>query len=348
MELHALAGGVRDGRDAHDAAGRSSRRPSPGPVAAARLSTAALPPFDPLTAPWPLRTLLIDGRGVAVRETPTETERAEPAVYVHGLGGSATNWTDLAGLLSGHLAGTAVDLPGFGASDPPAGGDYRLRAHADVLANVIRRLGTGPVHLLGNSLGGIVSALVAAEQPELVRTLTLVSPAMPDLRPRRGPAPLLSAFAVPGVRNLAHRYVGRYSTEARVRAVLEACFADPTLVPPPRLVETIAEAQQREVLPWASEAFAGSVRSLIAAYFAPGRHSLWATVRAIEAPTLVLWGDQDRLVDVDLAPRTARAIPDARLLVLPGVGHTAHIESPEVVARAVLGLLGEARRARVA
>jgi pimeloyl-ACP methyl ester carboxylesterase len=61
----------------------------------------------------------------------------------------------------------------------------------------------------------------------------------------------------------------------------------------------------------------------------------------VQAPTLLVWGDQDRLVDVSLAPRAAAAFRDSRLLVLPGVGHVAQLERPEVVARAFLGMREE-------
>jgi pimeloyl-ACP methyl ester carboxylesterase len=59
----------------------------------------------------------------------------------------------------------------------------------------------------------------------------------------------------------------------------------------------------------------------------------------VQAPTLLVWGDRDRLVDVAIAPRAAATYPDARLLVLPGVGHVAQMERPETVARAFLGML---------
>ena len=61
----------------------------------------------------------------------------------------------------------------------------------------------------------------------------------------------------------------------------------------------------------------------------------------MQAPTLLVWGDRDRLVDVAIAPRAARTYPDVRLLVLPGVGHVAQMERPETVARAFLGMLEE-------
>ena len=72
----------------------------------------------------------------------------------------------------------------------------------------------------------------------------------------------------------------------------------------------------------------------------------WSPAARVRVPTLVVWGDRDRLVSPRLAARTAAAIPGARLLMLPGVGHVAQIEAPETVARAVAGLWETARRSR--
>jgi pimeloyl-ACP methyl ester carboxylesterase len=88
-----------------------------------------------------------------------------------------------------------------------------------------------------------------------------------------------------------------------------------------------------------NDSLARALRGLIASYLVRGPGSLWRQAALITAPTLVIWGAEDRLVDVALAPRTARTIPDARLLVLPRIGHTAQLEDPQTVARAVLGTL---------
>jgi pimeloyl-ACP methyl ester carboxylesterase len=295
-----------------------------------------LPEIDPNRPPYKAETMLVDGRAVLIRRTPGT---GDPALYVHGLGGSSTNWTDLAALLTEHVDGMALDLPGFGGSDPARDGDYSLAAQARVIARVIEQWGRGPVHLAGNSLGGAVCVLLAARRPELVRTLTLVSPAMPDLRPRRSPAVFIGAFGVPGLRLLADRWVARTSVEDRVRGVLEICFADPSVIPEVRWAEAIADERKQMTVPWARAAFAGSVRGLVTAYLRTGQRSLWAEAAKITAPTAVVWGEQDRLVDVILAPRTARTIPGATLLVLPNIGHVAHLEAPPAVARVILGLL---------
>ena len=82
----------------------------------------------------------------------------EAGLFVHGLGGSATNWTDLMGLLEGVVDSEAVDLPGFGRSRPPAGFDFTVAAHADALLCFLAGRNE-PVHLLGNSLGGVVALI---------------------------------------------------------------------------------------------------------------------------------------------------------------------------------------------
>ena len=104
--------------------------------------------------------MTIDGAVLQVRDTPATTAGAEPAVYVHGLGGSSLNWTDLAGLLAARLDGQAVDLPGFGYSDP--GRRYSIAAFADHLISYLEYTDRGPVHLVGNSLGGAIAAVESA------------------------------------------------------------------------------------------------------------------------------------------------------------------------------------------
>jgi pimeloyl-ACP methyl ester carboxylesterase len=301
-----------------------------------------LPSLAPDRAPWPVSYLRVNGRSLLVRTTPAARAEAEPALYVHGLGGSSTNWTDFASLLAEEVDGLAIDLPGYGGSDPAPGGDYCPAALAEVVARVIEETGRGPVHLFGNSLGGVIAVLVAARRPDLVRTLTLISPAMPDLRPDRGPRLMIGLAALPGRGRRVRDYLG-VDPAVRVRTVVEACFAHPEAIPPRRLAEAVEEARREQLTPWRADAFVRSIRGLIATYLAPRGRSLWRAAGAITAPTLVLWGGADRLVSADLAERTAAAIPKSRLLVLPDVGHTAQLEAPEAAARAVLALLEDTR-----
>ena len=277
------------------------------------------------------------------RSSEPPPDPREPALFVHGLAGSSTNWTDLGVLLGSYLDGVALDLPGFGRSGPAPRRDYSIGAFAALVIAYLEQSGRGPVHLFGNSMGGAVSLRVAALRPDLVRTLTLISPAVPDLRVRRpGTDSGMLLLLLPGVGTVVQRRIDAVTPEQRARGLIEVCFADPARVPPHRLAEAVEAVREREHLPWVADAFRRSLRGLVAFYIRTGRRSAWQSMARITAPTLVVWGEQDRLVDVALAPRVARTIPDARLLVLPGVGHTAQLEDPVVTARAFLALRDDA------
>src|SRR5438105_11411215 len=114
----------------------------------------------------------------------SEGAQSEPGLCVHGLAGSSRNWTDLMDELRPRVDCEALDLPGFGESPPRPDGRYSIEALADTVTTLIERRGRGPVHLIGNSLGGAVSLKAAARRPELVRALTLISAAAPRSRPR--------------------------------------------------------------------------------------------------------------------------------------------------------------------
>jgi pimeloyl-ACP methyl ester carboxylesterase len=311
----------------------------------APLSDADLAPRDESIRIWPGRQFHVGAWRIHVRTTPTDNPAAEPALFVHGLGGSAHNWTDFAGVLRNQLAIEAIDLPGHGHSGPAPRNHYAIEAHAGAVIDYLEMSGRGPVHLAGNSLGGAVCVRVAARRPDLLRSLTLISPAVPDNRIRAFPLrndPRAAAVVVPGLGELALRfYDRRYSPAARVRATIALCFADPARYPDARLREAIAEQSARMSMPWAATAVARSTRGLATSQFVHGRLG-WATLRSLPMPTLVVWGDSDRLVAPDLAPYVAAAIPDSRLLMLKDVGHVAMMEVPEVTARALLGLVEHA------
>ena len=238
---------------------------------------------------------------------------------MHGLGGASTNWTDLAALLAVRVEGWAIDLPGFGRSQPPPRGRYSVRGHVqtviEVLEQVVATPGAAadrPVHLLGNSLGGLVSVLVAARRPDLVASLTLISPAMPVYRVPAAFSRALLLLLLPGIPSLAERRMAGIEPEEHVRAMVGMCFGDPANVPPERVEQAIAEMRERAEQPWADRALTRSMRGLITSYLRVGGRNAWRLARSLRPPTLVLWGSRDRLVDPRLAPRLAAAIPDAR------------------------------------
>lgn len=301
----------------------------------AQLSNEPLPELPGHVAMWPGREI----GPVYVRSGPDEG--GEPGLFVHGLGGSSNNWTDLVALLAGKVAAEALDLPGFGRSAPPDDGSYRLGTHVRAVIARIEARGDGPVHLFGNSLGGAVSTIVAAKRPDLVRTLTLVSPALPALRPRHGSDARLPLLLMPGLRTLVRRQLAAVSPEKRAQAVLAMCYADPSLVSAARVAESVAEIRRRSGLAHDVDALMGSLRGLVGSYLKRGPRAVWRQAGRVQAPTLLVWGVEDRLVDVAIAPRAAQTFPDARLLLLKDVGHVAQMERPDLVARAFLGMQKE-------
>lgn len=317
-------------------------RRAAGDVPAAELdTTTSLPELDLSIPPWPGADVEVAGTRLFVRSTPTTADTPVPtAVYVHGLGGASTNWTDLAHLLRPFVEGLAPDLPGFGRSGPAATGEYSIRAHARVvtayLEQVVAERG-GPVHLFGNSMGGAISIRVAARRPDLVRSLTLISPAVPDLRVRRDDDPRAALMLVPGVARTVQKRMATVTPRQQAKAMVRLCFGDPDRVPEHRIEEAAAEIEVRSGYAWGQSAFAASMKGLVASWFSA---TPWNDLAAVTAPTLVLWGDRDKLVDPALAPRVAAAVPRARLLVLAGVGHVAQIEDAVTTARAWLGTVG--------
>jgi pimeloyl-ACP methyl ester carboxylesterase len=302
-----------------------------------------LPALGDVIPAWPGESVSVDGTETYVRRTPATRPDAEPALYVHGLGGSSLNWTDLAYLLADRLDGEAIDLPGFGHSAPAR--SYAITTMADRVVRWIEHAGRGPVHLFGNSLGGAITVRVAGTRPDLVRTLTLVSPAMPFMDPRRSlQSRLLPLLVIPRAERIAAWRLATIAPEVLAQQVINACFARPELVPAQRMTEAVEEVRRRYDAPWYVDAYLRTLRGLVSSFllsYVPGPNSMWRMARRITVPTLVITGRQDKLVDVRVAPAVGKLITDSRLLVLDQVGHVAQMERPDLVARAVLAMLNE-------
>jgi pimeloyl-ACP methyl ester carboxylesterase len=256
---------------------------------------------------------------------------AEPAVFVHGLGGDSQEWADDAQLLADRCDWYAPDLPGFGESPPPARGELSLDAHAAAVVDVIKAIDRGPVHLVGNSLGGSVVTRVAAEHPELVKTLALVSPALPDLRPRLWSWQLLVTL-LPVVGTRLVDLAVRGDPNKMASRVFWLCYGDPHAVTDQRRAEVVAAACRRSELVYSGTVYRSSLRSLVSAYVQVGRRRLWRQAKQVSAPTLLVYGGRDKLVDPRMAKRAAATFPNAHLVLMLDAGHVAHIEFPDRVA----------------
>jgi pimeloyl-ACP methyl ester carboxylesterase len=254
-------------------------------------------------------------------------------VLVHGLGGSHLNWDLLAPLLGMRGRVLAVDLPGFGLSSP-TGRPATLRSNLVVLDRFIRRVCDAPVVLVGNSMGGLVSVLLAARSPELVRALVLLDPALPAPgHVLRSPAAAatVACHALPGVgewlRRSRRRRIGAAAT---VHETLRLTGVDPQALPPDLLARSVALVEGQEDVTGADRAFLSAARSLAWALARSGRYR--AAMAEVRAPVLLVHGDRDELVPIAAARAAARAHPDWDFLELPDVGHVPQLQVPTELA----------------
>lgn len=302
--------------------------------------------------PWPGRFHQITvqtprgERAATLHARHTDGPADAPMLFhVHGLGGSAANWTDLATALQGRFRSVALDLPGWGLSDPAPDGDYSIAAATRWVSAAIEALAPSqPVHLVGNSLGGLISIRVAAYRPELVRTLSLISPAVPGFEATTDADPRMALLALPYIGARIQQRINGTDHMARARMSAELCFAHPENIPDHRLQQQAEEIAARAGFPWTVPAFSGSLRSIVAVHLHRMKDNPWRLAAGLPMPTAVIWGDKDRLVPVKRAPKLAGVIPDARLHVFENVGHTAQLEAPQATAEAVLSLVSNRER----
>ncbi|WP_051425808.1 alpha/beta fold hydrolase [Jiangella gansuensis] len=279
---------------------------------------------------WPGELItLATGRRVFVRHAaPSSGTATTRIVYIHGLGGSATNWTALMRELRDDAEQWAPDLPGFGES--PRGGRHTVDEYvADVIAFLERF--DEPVHLVANSLGGMICVYAAARRPDLARTLTLVSPAMPQYRlPWAARATAFLALPWLGERILTR--VNGVPQDKQAEQLASVMFADWSAIPVAEL-EFAAEQRFR----WTSQPHSQTVllaalRSIVVQYLRPRRRSAWRAAGHLLRPTLVIMGSKDSLVGPWARARWRRTVRRARLVFMPNTGHVAMMEHPRAVA----------------
>ncbi|HEY4897409.1 MAG TPA: alpha/beta fold hydrolase [Solirubrobacteraceae bacterium] len=241
-----------------------------------------------------------------------------PLVFVHGLSGSWPNWLEQIPVLADEHRVIAVDLPGFGSSLMPAG-PISISGYARMLAGLFAELGVDAAALVGNSMGGFISAELAIAFPQLVERLVLISAAGISTTgdPRTG-------RALPTMRRIeritaasAAWLASRSDTVARRRRLREATLA---LVArhPSRLPAALAAKQLRGA---GKPGFLQALEAIM-------EYDFRDRLPEIACPTLIVWGDGDRLISVRDADVFAELIPDSRKVVFEDTGHVAMLERP--------------------
>lgn len=263
-----------------------------------------------------------------------EAGRGPVVVLIHGWGGSARTWGPFADALRADGRRTvAVDLPGWGATPAPRGFPHTATSYAAALAPLLRA--HGPVDVIAHSMGAQAALWAAAGLDGAVRRLVLLAPpAVPLGRPPIPPRTLAELVSVPlaGVTagQAAIAVMRRRASDPRAR--YGALLADPSVLDHPQAPALLSAAVSAFATPPA--------RSMARALRATAREDLRPLAHRVAAPTLVVTGALDRVVDPAEGEELAGLLPAGRHMRLAGAGHLVHLERFAEVADAALAHLG--------
>jgi len=252
-------------------------------------------------------------------------------VFVHGLSGCWTNWLEQLPVFAGERRVVAIDLPGFGYS--PLGSEpISMSGYARLLDGLLAELGVDAATVVGNSMGGFIGAELAIAFPQRVERLVLISAA--GISTHRDPHVVR---AVPTLRRLERVLLGgggwlaaksdAVASHPRLReAALGVVVRHPRRLPPPLTAEQVRGSGKP-----------GFMQALEAVL----DYELRDRLAEIACPTLVVWGDGDRLIHVGDADVFAELIPDSRKVIFEDTGHMAMLERPAAFNALVRDFLAE-------
>ncbi len=249
-----------------------------------------------------------------------------PLIMLHGSGPGVTGWGNFEGNLPAfaqHFRVLILDMPGFGESDPlPAN---PMDAAAEALGAFMDGLGLDRADLLGNSMGGIVAARFASEQPDRVRRLC----SMGGIGGRN----LFSPFPSEGL-NLLVEFTENPNRE-RLISWMRSMVYDPALLTDALIEDRWHRATRPEALAWARRLYSREAIGHVTAS-ANDVVQAWSHLPRITAPTLLTWGRDDRVSPLDRAILPLRLIPKCELHVFHDCGHWAMIERKDEFENVVL------------
>jgi pimeloyl-ACP methyl ester carboxylesterase len=285
-------------------------------------------PVSALVARWappPSQFVAIDGLQVHLRDEGPRDDPT-PIVLLHGTSASLHTWDGwVAALLPRHRV-VRLDLPGFGLTGPAPDDGYSMGRYVEFIASALDTLGIEQCVIAGNSFGGWISWETALAHPDRIKGLVLVDAAGYPLQSESVPIGFRLAN-VPVLNRAMQSVLPRGVVESSLRNT----YGDPSRVTP-ELVDRYYELTLRE----------GNRRAL-AQRFAAGRGTTEpGRIRSLRLPTLILWGDRDRLIPPSYAERFHRDIAGSELVMFPGLGHVPQEEDPAATVAAVLAFLDRA------
>jgi pimeloyl-ACP methyl ester carboxylesterase len=292
--------------------------PLPDPTAADGPDPYGDPDPDWLRIDWRQHLHDVDVGGARVHYSelrpPPEEQHRLAVVFVHGLGGCWQNWLEnIPHFARGHRV-LAPDLPGFGSSPVPPW-EISIPAYGKLLLEFCDAVGVRDCVVVGNSMGGFVSAEAAIEQPDRFEKLVLVSAAgVSSARLRRQPTEVVArmlAAATP----LLFRLQTRTFRRRRARtAAWRGIFHSPGELRPELIWEFFSGGDR-------AQSFADALTSLAG-------YDFLDRLEEVEVPTLIVWGAQDRVVPPADALGFARRLKHSRLEVFDRTGHVPMAERP--------------------
>ena len=257
-------------------------------------------------------------------------------VFIHGLGASWQSWLEQMPELAKDHRVVAMDLPGFGYSELP-GEDISIEYYARWTIKLMDALEIESAVVVGNSMGGFVSAEMAIKFPERVQRLVFISAAIFWQNRRRAqPLVQLAKLSDAVVARALVRATDDIATRRRLRyaALASAGFRYPQYISDELAHEMVRSARRTDGFLPALEALAG--------------YDLEEELPKISCPTLIVWGAHDQLVSVKDAERLEDLIPDSQREVFERTGHVAMLERPERFNRLLREFLAEAPAAELA
>lgn len=285
------------------------------------VATAALLYFSPATLLTSMQLVERQRAGLSLKQITVGDlsihyyeggpSNGQTLVMIHGFAANKDNWLRLARHLSDDYRVIALDLPGFGASSKPTG-SYDVGTQTERLASVLQALQIDKLHLIGNSMGGHIAALYAARYPEHVLSLALLANAGIS-------APQPSELQQILQRGAANPLVVRQTGD--FQRLLEF-----VLVEPPYLPESLKGYFTEQAI--ANSAHYDQVFAHLIERYIP----LEPELSKIQAPTLVLWGAEDRALHVSSIEVMRPLLRKPTVVVMPATGHAPMIERPEQTA----------------
>lgn len=287
-----------------------------------------------------MRSVSLDRPGGPVHLLEAGEPDAPPLLLVHGLDTSAAVWLEIADDLATEHRVLAPDLPGFGRS-PVGRRRPSLEGHADLVAELVRHLGLGPVVLVGSSVGAVVALLAAARHPWCPRAVSLLAPALP--RRTTGaldPAllPLLLTGAVPGFLALEPWRRSLVPAGEWVPPLLDACYAPDSQRPAAATVDALVDAAEARRRRDHLRGWSGTVRSLFRWLARPERFH--TTLDGIAGPVTLVEGVEDPILHRTTVRATLQRHPAWEHVPLAGVGHLPQLERPVAVVDTLRAITG--------